>query len=48
MEPVTKKKRVRPARKIVPRGNMGLAWIVGSVAIAGVIAVAGIWFLLTR
>lgn len=49
MEPgVSRKKRVRPARKIVPRGNMGLAWIVGSVVIAGIIAIAGTWFLLTR
>lgn len=43
-----RKKRVRPARKIVPRGNMGIAWVIGSVVIAGVIAIAGLWFLLAQ
>lgn len=46
MEPTRRKKRVRPARKIVPRGNMGIAWVLGSVAIAAVIALAGVWYLL--
>jgi hypothetical protein len=49
MEPgARRKKRVRPARKIVPRGNMGMAWIVGPVILAALIAIAGLWFLLTR
>jgi len=46
--PPRKKKRVHPARKIVPRGQMGIQWVVGSVVIAGVILVLGIIFLLTR
>ena len=44
----SKKKRVRPARKIVPRGKMGVAWVVGSVVIAAVILVAGIAFLIIK
>jgi hypothetical protein len=46
--PPRKKKRVHPARKIVPRGQMGIQWVIGSVVIAGVILVLGIIFLLTR
>jgi len=46
--PPRKKKRVHPARKIVPRGQMGIQWVVGSVVIAGMILVLGIIFLLTR
>jgi len=46
--PPRKKKRVHPARKIVPRGQMGIQWVVGSIAIAGVILILGIIFLLTR
>jgi hypothetical protein len=45
--PPRKKKRVRPARKIVPRGNMGMAWIIAPIVIAAIILVTGIWFLLT-
>ncbi|GAC1415596.1 MAG: hypothetical protein NVSMB57_11070 [Actinomycetota bacterium] len=44
----SKKKRVRPARKIVPRGKMGIAWIIGSVVIAGIILIAGIAFLILK
>jgi hypothetical protein len=43
-----KKKRVHPARKIVPRGQMGIQWVIGSVVIAGAILVLGIIFLLTH
>lgn len=42
-----RKKRVRPPRKIVPRGRMGVAWVIGAVAVAAVILVTGILFLLT-
>ena len=43
-----RRKRVRPARKIVPRGNMGPLWISGSIVLAVVIAIAGAILLLTR
>jgi hypothetical protein len=43
-----KKKRVRPARKIVPRGRMGASWVVGSLALGGLILVAGIVFLIAQ
>jgi len=43
-----KKKRVRPARKIVPRGQMSIAWIIGALAVAGTILILGLLFLLTR
>lgn len=46
--PPRKKKRVRPARKIVPRGQMGKEWVYGSLGLAGVILVLGVLFLLTR
>jgi len=46
--PPRKKKRVRPARKIVPRGQMGIGWIVGPLVLAGAILVLGVVFLLTR
>jgi hypothetical protein len=36
------KKRVRPARKIVPRGRMGVGWIVAPVVLAALILLAGI------
>lgn len=42
-----KKKRVRPARKIVPRGQMGIGWIIGPLVLAAVIAILGVVFLLT-
>lgn len=44
--PPRKKKRVRPPRKIVPRGQMSIAWVIGSLALAGVILVLGVVFLL--
>lgn len=43
-----KKKRVRPARKIVPRGQMGIAWVIGSLVLAAAILILGVTFLLTR
>jgi len=47
-EPQRKKKRVRPPRKIVPRGKMGIQWIIGPIVMAAVILILGIVFLLTR
>ena len=46
--PPRKKKRAHPARKIVPRGQMGIQWVVGSIVMAGAILILGIIFLLTR
>jgi hypothetical protein len=46
--PPRKKKRVHPARKIVPRGQMGIQWVVGSIVIAVAILILRIIFLLTR
>ena len=46
--PPTRKKRVRPARKIVPRGQMGPQWVVASIVLAALIALAGVIFLFTR
>ena len=43
-----KKKRVHPARKIVPRGRMGVSWVVAPVVLALFILVAGVALLLTR
>lgn len=43
-----KKKRVHPPRKIVPRGRMGIQWIIGPVIIAGIILIAGTLFLLIK
>lgn len=43
-----KKKRVHPARKIVPRGQMGKSWVYGSLGLAAAIAVLGTVFLMTR
>ena len=42
-----RKKRVRPARKIVPRGQMSIGWIIGPLALAALIAIVGVIFLLT-
>lgn len=39
-----RKKRVRPSRRIVPRGRMGLAWVVGSLLLGAIILVVGIVF----
>jgi hypothetical protein len=44
--PRRKKKRVHPPRKIVPRGKMGMQWIVGSLVLATAILVLGVVFLL--
>jgi hypothetical protein len=41
-----RKKRVRPARKIVPRGQMGIGWIIGPLVLAAIIAILGVVFLL--
>ena len=46
--PPRKKKRVHPARKIVPRGRMGIQWIIGPIIMAAAILVLGIIFLLTH
>jgi hypothetical protein len=46
--PPRKKKRAHPARKIVPRGRMGIQWIIGPIVMAVAILVLGIIFLLTR
>jgi hypothetical protein len=43
-----RKKRVRPARKIIARGQMGIQWVVGAVGLAVVILVLGIVFLLSN
>jgi hypothetical protein len=43
-----KKTREPPARKIVPRVQMGMMWVIGSFVIAGAILVLGIIFLLTH
>lgn len=44
----SRKKRVRPARKIVPRGQMGPQWVIAPIVMAALIALAGVVFLLTR
>jgi hypothetical protein len=44
----SKKKRVRPPRKIVRRRQMGQQWVVAPLVLAGLIVVAGVIFLLTR
>jgi len=46
--PPRKKKRVRPPRKIVPRGRMGIQWIIGPIVIAAVILIVGVIFLMTQ
>lgn len=46
--PPSRKKRARPARKIVSRGQMGPQWIVAPLVLAALIALAGVVFLLTR
>jgi hypothetical protein len=43
-----RKKRVRPARKIVPRGQMGPAWVIAPLVLAGLIVAVGLIYLLTR
>ena len=46
--PPRKKKRAHPARKIVPRGQMGVQWIIGPIVMAVAILILGIVFLLTH
>lgn len=46
--PPRKKKRVHPARKIVPRGRMGVQWIVAPVGLAILILIAGLVLLVFR
>jgi hypothetical protein len=46
--PPRRKKRVHPARKIVPRGRMGVGWIVAPVVLAALILIAGIALLAAR
>jgi hypothetical protein len=49
MEPSpSRKKRVRPPRKIIPRGQMGPQWVVAPLVMAGIFVIAGIVYLLTR
>ena len=43
-----RKKRVRPARKIIPRGQMGPAWVIAPLVLGAVIVVLGVVYLLTR
>ncbi len=44
----SRKKRVRPARTIVPRGQMGPQWVIAPLVLGGLIVVLGVIFLLTR
>lgn len=48
MQPPRRKKRARPPRKIVPRGRMGIAWIIGPLVLGGVILILGVIFLVTQ
>jgi len=49
MDPTpSRKKRVRPARKIIPRGQMGPLWVIAPLVMGGLIVAAGILLLLTR
>jgi len=43
-----RKKRVRPARKIIARGQMGPQWVIAPLVLGAVIVVLGVLFLLTR
>ena len=43
-----KRKRAHKPRKIVPRGRMGVHWIIGSVVLAGIILILGVVFLFTK
>lgn len=43
-----RKKRVRPARKIVPRGQMGPQWVIAPLVLGGLIVVVGLIYLLIR
>ena len=44
----SRKKRVRPARKIVPRGQMGPQWVIAPLILGAIIVVLGVVYLLTR
>jgi len=46
-QPPRRKKRVRPPRKIVPRGRMGLGWIIAPIVLAVIILGLGVIFLLS-
>ena len=46
--PPRKKKRAHLARKIIPRGNMGVQWVLGALGLAAVILVLGVVFLFTH
>jgi len=49
MDPTpSRKKRVRPARKIIPRGQMGPLWVIAPLVMGALIVVAGVLLLLTR
>ena len=49
MDPVpSRKKRVRPARKIIPRGQMGPQWVIAPLVMAAIFAIVAIVYLLTR
>jgi hypothetical protein len=49
MDPTpSKKKRVRPARKIIPRGRMGPQWVVAPLIMAAIFVIVGIVLLLRR
>ena len=43
-----RKKRVRPARKIIPRGQMGPQWVIAPLILGAVIVVLGVVYLVTR
>lgn len=46
--PPSRKKRVHPARKIVPRGRMGVGWVIAPFILAALILLAGIALFLAR
>ena len=43
-----KRKRVRPPRKIIPRGQMGPQWVIAPLVLGALIVILGVVFLLTR
>jgi hypothetical protein len=44
----SRKKRVRPARKIVARGQMGPQWVIAPLVLGAIIVILGVVYLLTR
>jgi len=44
----SRKKRVRPARKIIARGQMGPQWVIASLVLAALFVIVGAIFLITR